>query len=138
MIRFRDLPIRAKLMCIITVTTVAGLLIVGAGAALQDARHTRLERYRDLSMLTELMGASCAPALAFGDAEDARRLLAGLSAAPHLEDAYLFDTRGHPFAAWFRSEMPEDTPRPPREGSLACAMNGSLIVSLRQACVTPP
>ncbi len=128
MIRFRDFPIRIKLMCIITVTTVAGLLIVGAGAALQDVRHTRLDRYRHLSMLTELMGASCAPALAFGDVEDAKRLLAGLSAAPHLEDAYLYDTRGRLFATWFRGKIPEETPRPPREGSLARSVNGSLIM----------
>ena len=128
MIRFRDFPIRTKLMCIITVTTVAGLLIVGAGAALQDARNTRVERYRDLSMLTELMGASCAPALAFGDVEDAERLLAGLSAARHLEDAYLYDSRGRLFAAYFRGEVPGDAPRPPREGSLARAVNGSLIM----------
>ncbi len=128
MIRFRDFPIRAKLMCIITVTTVAGLLIVGAGAALQDARNTRLARFRDLSMLTELMGASCAPALAFGDVQDAERLLAGLQAAPHLEDAYLYDSRGRPFAAYFRSAAPDDAPRPPKEGSLARAVNGSLIM----------
>ncbi len=128
MIRFRDFPIRTKLMCIITVTTVAGLLIVGAGAALQDARDTRLARYRDLSMLTELMGASCAPALAFGDVKDAERLLAGLSAAPHLDDAYLYDSRGHLFAAYFRGEVPRDAPRPPREGGLARSVNGSLIM----------
>jgi len=128
MIRFRDLPIRTKLMCIITVTTVAGLLIVGAGAALQDARNTRLARYRNLNMLTELMGASCAPALAFGDVEDAERLLAGLSAAPQLEDAYLYDSRGRPFAAYFRSAAPGEAPRPPKEGSLARSVKGSLIM----------
>ncbi|MHB8077924.1 MAG: ATP-binding protein [Candidatus Krumholzibacteriia bacterium] len=128
MIRFRDFQIRTKLMCIIAITTVTGLLIVGAGAALQDARNTRLMRYRNLSMLTELMGTSCAPALAFGDVEDAERLLAGLSAAPHLEDAYLYDVRGRPFAAYFRGEVPGEAPRPPKEGSLARALNGSLIM----------
>jgi signal transduction histidine kinase len=128
MIRFRDFPIRAKLMCIITVTTVAGLLIVGAGAALQDMRSTRMARYRDLYMLTELTGASCAPALAFGDVEDAQRLLAGLRAAPHLEDAYLFDARGRLFAGYFRSKVPGEVPRPPKEGSLARSEDGSLIM----------
>ncbi|MBN8515810.1 response regulator [Accumulibacter sp.] len=82
--RFRDLPLKNKMMLIIGLTAGAGLLIstlLFAGSEIDDNREAELAK---LTGMAEILAASSTAAIAFADAPAASETLAGLRARPEV------------------------------------------------------
>jgi len=98
--RFRDLPIRAKLVRIIMLACALCLLLVGVPGALHDVNQARARRQEDLVVLADLVGANVAAAVVFDDRGAAVAMLRDLIDTGRVQDARLFDARGRPFARY--------------------------------------
>ncbi|WP_291984963.1 response regulator [Candidatus Accumulibacter sp. ACC007] len=82
--RFRDLPLKNKMMLIIGLTAGAGLLVstlLFAGSEIDDNREAELAK---LTGMAEILAASSTAAIAFADAPAASETLAGLRARPEV------------------------------------------------------
>jgi hypothetical protein len=82
--RFRDLPLKNKMMLIIGLTVGAGLLIstlLFAASEIDDNREAELAK---LNGMAEILAASSTAAIAFDDAAAAGETLAGLRARPEV------------------------------------------------------
>ena len=98
--RFRDLPLRRKLILIIALTAGAGLLIstlLFAASEIEDNREAELAK---LVGMAEVLAASSAPTIAFDDASAAAEALAGLRVRPEFVRAVITLPGGKVFARY--------------------------------------
>ena len=98
--RFRDLPLRRKLILIIALTAGAGLLISAllfAASEIEDNREAELAK---LVGMAEVLAASSAPTIAFDDAHTAAEALAGLRVRPEFMRAAITLPGGQVFARY--------------------------------------
>ncbi len=132
-IRFRDLPIRSKLLVIIAVAAALGLLLNLALFTAGDLRSKRSAMASQLSGIAEIVAGTSAAALRFDDAEAATVTLAGLSARPEIVAAALTRPDGRLFARYPRVAV-GSLPAPARGGLLrfehAVQQDGELIGQL--------
>jgi serine phosphatase RsbU (regulator of sigma subunit) len=109
MARFRDLPIRSKLMTGFMLTSLVALLITLAALSLYDLRTFRKKMMADLGALAGVVGENSVSPLVFNDRETARSVLGALHAQPHVVGAALFDKNGHLFAS-YGNGIPQSVP----------------------------
>jgi PAS domain S-box-containing protein len=100
--RFRDWPIKQKLLAIVMATTAAALLMAGAGILLLDTVLFRQGMQRDLIALARIVAENTTGALSFEDPRAATETLTALRARQHLVSACLFRPGGDVFASYIR------------------------------------
>ena len=124
--KLHDLPIGRKLTLILAATTGAAVLL----ATLAFSAGGMYRLYRDseyrLQTLARLTSQNSHGALAFGDDNAARALLAALRAEPNVVRAQLFDAAGRELAAY---SAPHEAPE--RAGLAALAVDLFLPTRLR-------
>ena len=111
MARFRDLPIRSKLMTGFMLTSLVALLIMLIALAFYDRATFRDEAQADVNVLAGVIGENASSSLVFNDMEAARTTLGGLRAQPHITAAFLFDREGKVFASYTKPTVAEDRAR---------------------------
>jgi hypothetical protein len=90
MSRFRDAPIKRKLVVATVVTTGIALALAGLGNILADAIFFRNSLRRDLKVIARIMADNSTAALQFDDPEAATQILAALRARPHVDRACVY------------------------------------------------
>jgi len=100
MARFRDLPIRSKLMTGFMLTSLVALLIMMGALTFYDRETFRGEAEADVNVLAGVIGENASSSLVFNDPETARTTLGALKAQPHITAALVFDRDGKPFASY--------------------------------------
>src|ERR1051325_9508197 len=98
MARFRDLPIRSKLMTGFMLTSLVALLVLMGALAFYDRNTFRDEAQADVNVLAGVRGENPSSSLVFNAPETARTTLAALRAQPHIVAGFLFDREGKLFA----------------------------------------
>src|SRR5690242_17170441 len=101
--RFRDLPIKRKLILVIMLTSSVVLLLTSTAAIAYELivfRHTAL---RELATKAEMLGANCRAPLAFEDPKAAQETLESLRADPEIVVAAIYSANGSVFVQYLRS-----------------------------------
>ena len=78
MARFRDLPIRSKLMTGFMLTTLVALLVMMGALSFYDRKTFREEALADINVLAGVIGENASSSLVFNDPETARSTLGAL------------------------------------------------------------
>jgi signal transduction histidine kinase len=127
------LPIRAKLVAMIMITSATVLVLASAGYLAWDYYRLRTDLSAELQSQAQLVLDNSAAALSFGDARAATETLATLAAVSGLRTACLYDARGVLFAAWQRGGQTRACPATAaadgvsfRAGTLDLAASGRL------------
>src|SRR4051812_9453212 len=105
MARFRDTPIRQKLMTMILVTSAVVLLLTCAAFIGHELLTFRQTSAQQLATLGEIIAAESTGPVAFDNQRDATEILAALKAERHIVAAALYDKSGKLF-----SRFPADAP----------------------------
>jgi signal transduction histidine kinase/CheY-like chemotaxis protein len=113
--RFVDLPVRCKLMLVITLTSVLSLLVSCAGYVLNMVFTLRAAETETLVTTADILGANSAAALLFEDAKAAQQTLAALRANPMIASACLYNDRGVRVASY--AQQADEEPRLPAKPS---------------------
>jgi signal transduction histidine kinase len=100
MARFRDTPIRQKLMTMILVTSGVVLLLTCATFIGYELVTYRRAAVRQLATLGEVIAAESTGAVAFENQHDATEILAALKAERHIVAACLYDKNGQVFSRY--------------------------------------
>jgi signal transduction histidine kinase len=100
--RFREWPIKQKLMVIIMATTSVALLLAGMGIVLSDGFLFYGYLQRDLSALARIIADNSTAALAFEDPRSATETLNALRARPHLVNACVYRADNTVLARYLR------------------------------------
>ncbi|HKX27063.1 MAG TPA: PAS domain S-box protein [Blastocatellia bacterium] len=108
---FNDFPIKRKLMAVIVLASSTALLITTLAFITYEVVTFRHTMIRHLSALAGIVSNNCTASLAFGIESDARSVLSGLKAEPHIVAAVLYDKDGRPFARY--PELEPAAPWPP-------------------------
>jgi PAS domain S-box-containing protein len=98
--RFRDLPIRRKLMTIILLTSGSVTILTCASFLAYEFYTFRERMIRQLNTLGEIIATNSTAALAFDSQDDAQEILSALKAEPHVVAAALYDKNGKLFARY--------------------------------------
>lgn len=100
--RFRNIPIRQKLIVIITITTAAALLLSGIGIVIADSFLFRGYLRRDLKTFARIIADNSTASLAFDDPRTATETLGALRARSHIVIACLYRADGRVLANYTR------------------------------------
>jgi signal transduction histidine kinase len=116
---FRRLPIRVKLIAMITTVSGAVLLLASLGYLIMNNYQTREELRADLESQADLILKNSDSALAFDDTKVAQQTLATLQTKPNIRLACLYDERDALFADYRAADRAEQCPpsSPPQDGS---------------------
>ena len=117
MARFRDLPIRRKLMTGFMLTSLVALIITVGLFLLYDRATFGDEVLADTNVLAGIIGENAVPSLLFNDDEGAKATLAALRAQPDVLAAHLFDNEGRLFASYSGSTASTPPAGVPPDGS---------------------
>ena len=98
--RFRDLPIKRKLMLVNLGTSFSVLLLTCIALFSFELHSYKVASTRAISTMAELIAANSAPVLIFDDQKLAGELLSGLRAEPEIQAAALFDREGRLYAQY--------------------------------------
>jgi hypothetical protein len=98
----QHLPVRRKLALITGVTSAIALIVASLATVAVDALAYPRTIARDVDSLADMVGATGAAAVEFGDAAAAREVLAALRARPHVEAAALYALDGRRLATYER------------------------------------
>lgn len=116
--------IRAKLIRIIVLTCCAASLAAFAIFGSYDLRIARRSQLDTLRTLTRLTGSNTAAALAFGDDEDAEKILHSLQADPRILHAALYTSDGEVLATYSAdSSLKSYLPPPPEPDRITIVGN---------------
>jgi signal transduction histidine kinase/DNA-binding response OmpR family regulator len=117
--RYRNLPVKCKLVLII-IATVGAALILALGANLVFADFVlRSDIMADLRIVAEVVGSNSAAPLVLNDAPAAAEVLSALRAKRHITTAALFTSDGRVFAQYQRDPgSPRPAPAFHRQGTL--------------------
>lgn len=102
--RFRNLPIKQKLMLLIIVITTSGMLLSGFVIVMMDAVLFHIYLERDLTTFAHVIADNSTASLTFDDRQSAVDLLNSLKARPHVVAGCLFDSHGVQFAEYERAQ----------------------------------
>lgn len=102
---FSDISIKRKLTFIIMVTSTIALLLAGAAYVTYDVLTLRDAMVRNVTMLSEIIGANSTADLAFGDQKSAGENLAKLGCNPHIVASCIYGKGGEIFASYLRKDM---------------------------------
>ena len=106
--RFFDLPLREKMLVIILVTNGAVVLLLAAALLTYELYTFRGRMETKLAGLCEIVGASCAYALATEDKSTVDRTLSRLAMSPEIVCAAFYRHDGAPFASYRRPGDPHE------------------------------
>lgn len=109
----QNMAIRHKLIGITMLTCVASLLLAGAAFIVWEWRSLRAHTARNLSMHAEMIAENCKAAVAFEDAEDAKRILESIHVEPSILFAGIYSKDGAEFASYYGGNAEPDI-QPPR------------------------
>ena len=98
----RRLPIRAKLVAMIMITSATVLAIASAGSMAWDYYQLRSDLATELGAQANLVLQNSSAALSFDDPRTAADTLKTLATVPRLYVACLYDEHGRLFASWLR------------------------------------
>ena len=96
------LPIRAKLVAMIMITSATVLMLAASGYLAWDYYRLRADVANELQAQAHLVLENSSAALTFQDHRAATDTLSTLAAVPRLRSACLYDNRQELFAAWRR------------------------------------
>jgi signal transduction histidine kinase/ActR/RegA family two-component response regulator len=103
--RFRDLPIRRKLLLISLMSTAAGLVLASSGFLAWDTARFRSELRRDLNAHALVLAENSGAALTFDDEQVAHEILNVLQLQPRVEMACLYtQPQGSVFTSYQRNQ----------------------------------
>ena len=100
--KFRDLPIRHKLMWIIMLLSVVALSLACAAFAGYEVMAQRRTMVQTLVSLANVIDDNAYSPLLFNDPKAAGKLLSSLRTDPHIVGACIYDSQGQPFARYSR------------------------------------
>lgn len=131
--RFVNLSLKKKLTLIIMATTALALSMAYAAFIVYDIRDIKQTKVQHLNTLAEMIGYNSAAALAFSDAQDATKTLAGLAAEKNIEVAIVYTADYTSFAEYRGGTAADAQPdfdiaRPPCRPGEAKLLNGDLLV----------
>jgi signal transduction histidine kinase/ActR/RegA family two-component response regulator len=98
--RFRDLPIRRKLLLFNVASSAAALLLVCIAFVFYELEAYRREVLERIATEADMVSTNISSALLFDDTESARATLEALRADRIVLGAAVYDQRGEPFAAF--------------------------------------
>ncbi|NOT44322.1 MAG: response regulator [Acidobacteria bacterium] len=113
MSRFRDLPIRRKLLLMTALSSVTALLLASGGFLLWDVERFRTTIEEDMQAQARLLSQGVSSALTFGDDRAAAEDLAVLRIRPRVAMSCLYHSSGLLFASYHRDGDSECPLRPP-------------------------
>jgi signal transduction histidine kinase len=102
MFRFRDLPIKRKLILMNTLTSIIVLLLASAAFTAYEVITFRQKMTRDLEILAKIIATNSTAALVFNDKNSAEETLSALSAQRHILIACIYSSDGKEFAKYVR------------------------------------
>jgi signal transduction histidine kinase len=103
LLQLRRFSIRAKLVAIVMLTTVAALLLAGLSLGIFEVVSVRRTLRRELKTMADIVGTNSTAALAFHDPSAAQEVLAALVSQPEVLTACLYDDQAALFASYQRS-----------------------------------
>lgn len=98
--RFKDIPIRSKLVLIMGLTAGFALFLSSSAVITNEYISVRLNLSEELSSLADVVGWNSAAALTFDDSNAAEKTLAALKSKPEIIAAFLYDREGRLFAQY--------------------------------------
>ena len=113
--RFKDLPIKRKLLLIIISINLFALTLAFSGFIAYEMVILREEAKQELATLSDLIGYNCAAPLMFNDPVDVENALAALKTNDSIITAWIFTEIGKPFAGYIRNDVPEQASPPQRK-----------------------
>ncbi len=113
--RFRDLPIKGKVMLVTCTTCLVALFAVAGELYVFQSRHFRQTFEQELRTLAKIMADNCAVALAFNDPKTATEVISPLAVKPQIKNAAVLSADGKEFARFGQ----EDECPPPGPGDPA-------------------
>ena len=112
--RFRDLPIKGKVMLVTCTACLVALFAVTGELYVFQSRHFRLIFEQELRTLAKIMADNCAVALAFDDAKTATEVISPLAVKPQIKNAAILAADGTEFARFGgKDECPPPRPDDP-------------------------
>ena len=126
--RFRQLPIRRKLIAMIMLTSLVVVLLATVGYLLVDYLVSRKDLQQEVEGQARLILDNVAASLDFNDPSTAYDVLATLKSSPNLRVACLYDRDGTLFASYVRTDAQPCDPAPAPEGTTF--LRGRVMVSL--------
>jgi len=113
--RFRDLPIRQKLLLMTFASSAVALLFASSGFLVWDVYQFSVEIRQDIAAQARIVGEAAAPAVEFNDDMIAEENLAPLSLRPHVMLGCLYKANGALFADYLRDPTNRCPASPPPE-----------------------
>lgn len=102
--RFRDWPIKRKLLALILATITFALGLAATGILIADSILFRYSLERDLTALSQIIADNSTGAIAFDDPKVAAETLGALRARPHLLAACIYREDGSVLARYVRAD----------------------------------
>ncbi len=136
--RFRDWPIRQKLVTITLATTGTALLLAGVGNVIVDSILFRGYLRRDLTVLARVIADNSTAALSFNDPEAAAKTLSALKERSHIAGACIYrDAAKQESSTLFAQYKPSASFSCPQRNSVAfgqsdLALSAPIVLNGRQ------
>jgi len=110
---FRDLPIRHKLVGLISLISLSALLVAGAVMLAYEFGKSRQGMASRLNTVAKIVAANSSAALVLNQSGPAQETLAALQAEPEIQAAALYDNAGRLFARYPAGMPPKEFPANP-------------------------
>src|SRR5581483_3627670 len=122
MSRWRNLPIKRKLVLMMLLVSGLTMVLACAGIVIHERQHVRETMEHDLATLAEIIAANSTADLSFDDPKATKETLDSLKDKPHIVSASVFRPDGATFASYLRAgaadhRMMEKRPAGMIEGS---------------------
>lgn len=114
-VKFRDISIQHKLTIVVSSACFAALLIATVAFFFNDTLSFKLNKTRDLHVVSEIIGANLTAALSFDDRKAAEEVVRTLALKPHILCVGVYDKNDALFASYVRGHeaiSPPSTPGP--------------------------
>jgi len=105
MLRFRDFPIKRKLIIIVVLTCVLVIFAASAVFILHDFYSFRRSLIHNISTLAEVTAINNTAALTFQDPKTSDEILTALSVEPYVRGACIYTEGGEVFSAYLGSDQ---------------------------------
>jgi PAS domain S-box-containing protein len=130
MVRFRDIPIKRKLMLVIMLTSTAALLVATVAVATFSRNTVHRAMVNDLEAVADIVGANSTAAIAFNDRKAAKETLASMKTRSEIVSARIYDREGNVLAQVDHGG-PGDSVKEGGEKTIAAAETGRYLQIVR-------
>lgn len=128
--RFRDIPIKRKLMLVIMLTSTAALLVATVAVATFSWSTVHRALVNDLEAVADIVGANSTAAISFNDRGAADETLASVKMRPEIVSARIYDREGKVMARFDRN-APLNSAKEPGEHTIGAAETGRYLQIVR-------